>query len=319
MGIGPEHAYDDIVAMLQHEPLDGVVIATWPADHRAHIEICLEHGIRYVLCEKALVTRPADALAIWERARSLGAVVVEGFMYRHHPAVIRLRDRVMSGELGAIDNIHATFHLPAQTPPPGESRSWRQQADAGGGVPHDFLCYPVDAAGWLAGGLPERALACGECNPETGTIDRLYGAIEYSSGCVASVASSRRAVFDQSLEVTCEHAQVRLPIAWTIVGDAEITEARSPRFIVRSESRILVRCQSPSERLIDLPVFRLQLENFAAVIRSEVEPAVPLRESVINAFVVDALVESMHVRRSVPISIPPVLGGATSAKPVMSR
>ena len=319
MGIGPAHVYDDLDAMLRHEPLDGVVIATWPADHRAHVETCLEHGLRYVLCEKALVTRAADALAIWDRARSLGAIVVEGFMYRHHPAVVRLRERVLSGELGTIDSIHATFHLPAQSPAPSASPSWRQQADAGGGVPHDFLCYPVDAAGWLAGGVPERALACGQHDPLTGTIDRLYGVIEYSSGCVASVASSRRAVFDQCLQVTCDHAQVRLPVAWTIVGDTEITEARSPRFIVRSESRIPVCSQSHSERLIELPVFRLQLENFAAVIRAGAEPAVSLRESAINAFVIDALVESMHARRSVPIRIPAALGGTTSSGPVTSR
>ncbi|MFO1400782.1 MAG: Gfo/Idh/MocA family oxidoreductase [Steroidobacteraceae bacterium] len=313
MDIGSAHVYDDLDAMLRHEPLDGVVIATWPADHRVHVETCLDHGLRYVLCEKALVTRPADALAIWERARALGAIVVEGFMYRHHPAMVRLRERVMSGELGPVDNIHATFHMPAQAPARSERRSWREQADAGGGVPHDFLCYPVDAAGWIAGGIPERALACGQPNPQTGTIDRLYGVIEYSSGCVASVASSRRAVFDQCLEVTCEHAQVRLPVAWTIVGDTEITEARSPRFIVRRESHIAVPSSSSSERLIDLPVFRLQLENFAGVIRAEAEPAVSLRESVINAFVIDALVESMHVGRSIPIRIPPEVGSMTSS------
>jgi predicted dehydrogenase len=319
MGIGSAHVYDDLDSMLRHEQLDGVVIATWPAAHRSHVEICLERGLRYVLCEKALVTRPADALAVWKRARSLGAVVVEGFMYRHHPAVARLRERVMSGDLGNIDNIHATFHLPAESPASGENHSWRQRADAGGGVPHDFLCYPVDATGWLAGGLPERAQACGQQNPRTGTIDRLYGLIEYSSGCVASVASSRRAVFDQCLEVTGEHAQVRLPVAWTIIGDAEIIEVRSPRFIVRRESRIRVPAQSCSERLVDLPVFRMQLENFAAVIRAEAEPVVSLRESVINACVIDALVESMRVRRSVPIRIPPEIGGTTDTTRETSR
>jgi len=315
MNIDPAHAYDDLGAMLRREQLDGAVIATWPADHRSHIESCLEHGLRYVLCEKALVTRVADALAIWERAQSLGAVVVEGFMYRHHPAVVRLRERVMSGALGAIDNIHATFHMLDESTASNEGRSWRQRADAGGGVPCDFLCYPVDAVGWLAGGVPERAMACGRQNPRTGTIDRLYGLIEYSSGCVASVASSRRAVFDQCLEVTGEHAQVRLPVAWTIAGDTELIETRSPRFIVRRESRVHIDALSPGERLIDLPVFRLQLENFASVIRAEAEPVMSLRDSVINACVIDGLVESMHVRGSVPICIPPEILGAAHSRP----
>lgn len=303
-GIEPEHAYDNLDAMLDRERLEAVVIATWPADHRRHIETCLEHGVRYILCEKPLVTRAADAYAVWTRARDLDAVIMEGFMYRHHPALRQVRDHVHGGGLGALDSIHATFHMPQASTPEGKSTSWRQQPEAGGGVPHDFLSYPVDAAGWLCGDLPLRAAAFGARSSHNGTVDRVYGLIEYAAGCVASVASSRHAVFDQCLEIAAAKAHVRLPVAWTIVGDAEITESRSTGFITRSETHTRVAAQRPAERLIDLPVFASQLDNFLQVMSGSATPAVPLRDSVVNAFVIDALLQAIGEDRTVAVTLP---------------
>lgn len=311
-GIDTSHVYDDLATMLQREALHGVVIATWPVDHRSHIELCLDHGMRFILCEKALVTRATDAQVIWRRAHAVGATIVEGFMYRHHPALVRMRESIVDGSVGIVDSIHATFHMPDTSTGDNGRRSWRQRPDAGGGVPHDFLCYPVDAAGWFAAGVPQRATAFGMTNPQTGTIHRLYGLIEYSGGCVASVASSRCAVFDQCLEVTGSHGQLRLPVAWTIVEDAEIIESRSPRFIMREESRTRVTVGARGERLTDLPVFQMQLENFARVISGEAEPAISLRESVINATVIEALLSSMMSRSSVSIEIPAEISGISA-------
>jgi predicted dehydrogenase len=312
-GVGERQVYDDARTLLAHEAVDGVVIATWPADHRQHIEWCLDAGVRFVLCEKALVTRGSDAIALWHRAHGSGAVIVEGFMYRHHPAVQHVLGRVRSGALGRLDGIRATFNMPEQRAAGTAGQSWRRRPEAGGGVLHDFLCYAVDAANWLAAARPTRVSAIGELDAGSGTIDRLYGLVEYANGCIAQVGSSRRGILDQSLEVTGADGQVRLPGAWTIVGETEIGEARSLGFLVREQTTTRIAALATTERLVELPVFTRQLENFAQVIRGQAAPAIALEESVINACVLDALRMAMQRSQAEPVEIPDEVCAARSA------
>ena len=304
---GCDHAYTDYRDMLARERLDGVVIATWPADHRAHIEDCLNAAIRYILCEKALTISPEDALAIWQKSRALGAVVMEGFMYRHHPVIDKLLSLVEEGVIGTLDSINATFHMfdPESAAADAADRSWRQKQETGGGVIHDFLCYPVDAANRFAGSLPQRVSAIGFESPRFGTLNRLYGWISYENGCVAAVESSRKAVFGQRLVITGDQAELFLPQAWTIPGAAEITLSRSPGFIERRSEVITVPSTELHDgRLVDFPVFRRQMANFASVTRGAAAPKISLAESVVNVATLDALARSVRERAYIDIVLP---------------
>lgn len=301
---GCDHAYTDFREMLARERLDGVVIATWPADHRAHIEACLDAGVRYILCEKALTISPEDALAIWRQSHAADAVVMEGFMYRHHPVMDRIAFLIQAGEIGHVDSINATFHMfDAED---ASARSWRQQRTAGGGVVYDFLCYPVDAANRFVGGLPRRVSATGFISPQSGTVHRLYGWIEYDTGCVATVASSRKAMFGQRLVITGDTGELSLPQAWTIPGDAALSLSRSPAFIERHSETLAVPFSEPCDgRLVDYPVFRRQMANFIDVIRQHAKPKISLAESVVNAFTLAALEHSFHDGVVVNVALPP--------------
>lgn len=310
---GCDHVYTDYRDMLARERLDGVVIATWPIDHRAHIEDCLSAGVRYILCEKALTISPEDVLSIWHRSRALGAVVMEGFMYRHHPVMDKLSSLVAEGVIGAVDSINATFHMfdPENTAADAADRSWRQKQETGGGVIHDFLCYPVDAANRFAGSLPQRVSATGFESPRYGTLNRLYGWISYENGVVASVESSRKAVFGQRLVIAGDQAELSLPQAWTIPGDAEITLSRSPGFIQRRSEVIAAPFAEPHDgRLVDFPVFRRQLANFANVIRGTALPKISLDESVVNVLTLDALARSVRQQSCIDVVLPSALADA---------
>ncbi len=304
---GCDKAYTDYREMLDREQLDGVVITTWPSDHREHIEACMDAGVRYILCEKALTISPEDAMALWRRCHAEKIIVIEGFMYRHHPAMATLADLFENRELGAIDNIFAAFHMydPEDVAADDESRSWRQKSQAGGGVPFDFLCYPVDAANRFSGSLPKRVSATGSISQKYGTINRLYGWIEYENGCVAVVESSRKAVFDQRLTITCEHGELCLPQAWSIVDGAQISLTRNPSFLKRDQESFAVPPPGSHDgRLIDFPVFMKQMENFAAVIRGKAAPKITMTESAINFYVLNALISSFQNNRVIEIMLP---------------
>jgi predicted dehydrogenase len=116
---GCERAYDDYRAMVSEHELDGVILATWPTLHRDQLLGCLDAGVRNILCEKSLALTGSEALEIWQAAEERGALVVEGYMYRHHPAFVTLLELVESGRTGrwTTSGPLSASSIP-RTPPP---------------------------------------------------------------------------------------------------------------------------------------------------------------------------------------------------------
>jgi predicted dehydrogenase len=283
--------------MVREHELDAVVIATWPTFHHEQVLGCLEAGVRSVLCEKALTLTGAEALEIRAAADAAGALVVEAYMYRHHPAIRTIDDLLARGEIGALDSVSAAFDMfdPEDASPDDSSRDWRQQRERAGGVPWDIACYCVDACNRFAGAPPRQVHAVGGTSERYGTVDRLYGLIEYSNGLVGILRSSRRSDFDHELMLAGTRGHVRLPVAWRIEGPTEVLVSRSRRWGEFETTRFPVPAADP---------FRLQLEAFAAAVRGEA-PAVPtLAESVVNAFTMDALLAAASERTAMPVDLP---------------
>jgi predicted dehydrogenase len=292
-----ERAFADYRAMIREHELDGVLLATWPNLHREQVLACLEAGVRAILCEKALALDAAEALEIWTAAREAGALVVEGYMYRHHPAIGLIDELLAAGEIGAVDTVRATFDMfdEEEASPDDPERDWRQQRERGGGVPYDLACYCVDACNRFAGSPPRRVLAVGGTSERYGTVDRLYGLVEYENGCVGVLESSRRSDFDHELRIGGARGHVRLPVAWRIEGPTEVHVSRSVGWGEFETTTHPVPAVDP---------FRLQLEGFAAAARGEAEPVPTLAESVVGICTLDALLTSAAEHGSVDVAVP---------------
>ncbi len=292
---GCEAAYDELSALARHPGLDGVILCTWPSLHAEQIRICLERGIRHILCEKALVTSAEEARRVLAEAEASGAQIVEASMYRHHPAIRKLERIVAQGDIGGVDSVRAVFHNYEPRPEPAHSADWRRRRECGGGVPYDWMHYLVDSCNHFAKSRPRRVFASGDPRPESEVIDRLYGLIEYESGCVGIVESSKFANFSHALEISCAHGILRLPIAWAIQGEVTITQThRKPRwdFILRDTYQIA-----------DANAFALQLVNFRDVVRGIDSPLVSLRDSVVDAMTTEALVSSLRRGRAMDVDL----------------
>ncbi len=304
---GCDGYYTDYVEMIQREDLDGILLATWPNQHREQIESCLRCGVRSILCEKALTLTGREAIEIRDLVREHNAFVTEGFMYLHHPAVVAMERLVASGELGAVDSVRADFSdLDSETAPADDTtRNWRQRKECGGGVPYDFACYCVNACGRFAGDIPTRVYCLGDVSPHYDTINRMHGFVEYGNGCVGVVESSKKADHSQRLEIVCTHGRLVLPISWTIPGEIKIVDQRSLGWADYRHAEHFVKQAN---------AYQHQLENFAAVIRCEAEPVLPLDQSVLNIFTIEALVMSLLERRVVDLDLPGDVVGACRSK-----
>jgi len=287
-------AYAGHLELLQNANLDGVVIATPPASHQQIILDCLDAGIQYILCEKPLTLTGDEARTVTEAAQKAGATLLEGFMYRHHPQIHKSLEIIRSGELGAVDHFHSSICMLDPSEIGGEIMppNWRRDSDEGG-VLHDFLCYPIDAANLFIGSEPIKVFARTFTSPRYNMVHRIFGMIEYANGAMATINASRLSDFNQPLSVACANGTLSLDIAYNPVGDTNIRIRRGSGMIATEQENVHIRTpENNSTRLLDLPVFTTQLEHFAALINGKQQALISMQESLRNARLRDALIES---------------------------
>jgi len=121
-----------------------------------------------------------------------------------------------------------TETMVSRTPDADAPRSWRQRPDAGGGVPHDWVCYVVNACNHFSDAVPSRVSAIGYRHPVFDTIHRLYGTIEYPNGVVGIAETSQQASFVHETNAAGHLGRLRLPVPLSAEHDAGITHDAVP-------------------------------------------------------------------------------------------
>lgn len=140
---------------------------------------------KHVLCEKPLVAREEDAVAMREAVERAGILLMTAFPCRFSPAFARLKERVRNGDVGRVRAICATNRGSC----PG---GWFTQPElSGGGAMIDHVVHVTDLIRDLLGEEPARVQA------QTG--NNMYGqawedtamvTLEFPSGIFASLDSS---------------------------------------------------------------------------------------------------------------------------------
>ena len=296
---GCERSYAELDEMLAGgQELDAVLLATWPMNHRDAIIKCLDQGIRLILCEKSLTCDPEDAYEVWEAAARTGAKIVEGLMWRHHPAIQTVDGLIASGRLGKLDYIRAQFDffVPEEAAADDPTRNWRHQAELGGGVPWDVTCYCVDACARFAVSMPTRVSAVARVSEKYGIVDSLDAWIEYDNGVIGMVASSLRSNHNYELQINGSSACVVVPNAWRIDDVSDVIVRHATGLFASDEEQIAVAAADP---------YHLQLERFVRYARGDGPSEPSLVQSVVNIHTIDAIVASGRTGRVQDVNIPP--------------
>lgn len=98
--VGASRAHGDYRALLDDPDVDVVYNPLPNSLHREWTIAALEAG-KHVLVEKPLALTGADARAMFDAARKADRLLLEGFMWRYHPRVERIR-RIVADELGPL-------------------------------------------------------------------------------------------------------------------------------------------------------------------------------------------------------------------------
>lgn len=105
-GIDPSRAYSDLEGLVNSEGgnLDGIVVLTPQDQHDIQVRDCLDAGIP-VICEKALVVSPPEAVAIRDKLIMKKGFLAVTYNYTGYPMVRELKHMVESGVLGKVQQL----------------------------------------------------------------------------------------------------------------------------------------------------------------------------------------------------------------------
>ena len=104
-------AHGSYETLLEDPNVDAVYISLPNSLHVEWSVRALEAG-KHVLCEKPLDRRPEEVERAFDTAGRAGRILMEAFMYRHHPQTKRLKQLVDEGAIGELRLIRASFSFP---------------------------------------------------------------------------------------------------------------------------------------------------------------------------------------------------------------
>jgi predicted dehydrogenase len=252
-----------------------------PLPNSLHIEWtvrALESG-KHVLCEKPLSRRPAEVERAFDVAEREGRMLMEAFMYRHHPQTRRLTELVRDGAVGRLRMIRAAFGFVSHRD--GDVRL-RRELD--GGALMDVGCYCVSAARLLAG------------EPERVSAEQALGGdgVDVAFAATMRMPGEVLAHFDAGLALDSRDVL-------EVVGDAGALLLEDP-WHCRNPGIQLKRGDAIERIEIErADSYRLEAENMSAAIRGEAPPLLGRGDAIGQARAIEALYEAADQGTSVAL------------------
>jgi myo-inositol 2-dehydrogenase / D-chiro-inositol 1-dehydrogenase len=273
---------DEIVSA---KDVDAVLIASSTNTHLDLLVRAVEAG-KAVLCEKPIDLDLAKVDACWERIRDRHATIMIGFNRRFDPSFRALRDRLLQGEIGKLEQVVITSRDPG--PPPVS------YIEVSGGLFRDMTIHDFDMARYLMGEIVSvYATGANLIEPAiktAGDIDAAMIILEGASGALCHINNSRRCAYgyDQRVETFGEQGMLQAANqrptsvqAWGAKG----TEAKDPvlDFFIERYT----------------PAYLAEISHFVDCVEKGAPPLAGYRDGREALRLADAALESMKTGRTV--------------------
>jgi predicted dehydrogenase len=287
--LGAAKAYGSYDELLADPAVEAIYLAVPNGLHAEWTKRAAQAG-KHVLCEKPLALNVAEAESMFEAAKAADIWLMEAFMYRFHPRILRLRELIAEGAIGEVRILRLGFSFTLDRPVDP-----RWDAELGGGALYDVGSYCVNLARYLVGAAPVRAWATAHWAP-SGVEETLVGTLEFPGGALAQLACSFRGGFQQQTQIIGSDGLIELDQAYSMHPDQ------------RTAIRIWRGTQmAPMRELTFEPTnhYRLELEGFGRLVRaghgSHGLVEMPLAETLDNLATIEALLRSAREQRVVDV------------------
>jgi predicted dehydrogenase len=275
--LGIAGAYGSYDALLAAGDVDAVYIPLPNDMHAPWVERAAAAG-KHVLCEKPLAVSARQAEQMVDAARVAGILLMEAFMYRHHPTWVEAVRLVRDGRIGRLQAVQSWFGYYNE-----DEANIRNKVENWGGALMDIGCYAVNLSRLLFDSEPERVRSVVRRDPATG-VDVVTSAIlEFPGGGQSAFTCSIRAEDYQGVHIFGSDGRIEIEIPFNIPPDREtrinVTAGGDPPV-------------APATETITFPAadaYTLEAELFARSIIDGTDVPVPPADAVANMRVIEAI------------------------------
>jgi predicted dehydrogenase len=274
LGIGTAHGSYE--ALLADPEVDAVYI---PLPNHLHAEwtIRAAEAGKHVLCEKPLAVSAADAERMAAACADAGVVLMEAFMYRHHPTWVAARELVSRGRIGDLVAVQSFFGYYNDDP-----ANIRNIAEAGGGALYDIGCYCVNLSRMLFGAEPVRVRGALRRDPANGTDTLTAGILEFPTG-LAGFLCSTRTEDDQRVDIYGTTGRISIEIPFNIPPD------RPTRISVVAGGDPPVAPAIEVLEFEEADPYAAEAEAFAVAVLDGAPAPVPIEDAIANLRVMETI------------------------------
>ena len=203
--------------------IDAVFITSPDAAHVLDAELAFAHG-KAVLCEKPLAMSTAEADQMLTASRKAGAEFGVAHNFRFNTSIEYIRDRIAAGDIGIPRTAHTEFNYPAQN----SKRTWITDPKlAAGGPIGDVGVHCIDTLRYVLGADVRSIATIATQDDFSGEVEASAALqLELTSGVLASVSVSARALYRTMLEVVGSEGALIAENAMTVDFPVDVSLRR---------------------------------------------------------------------------------------------
>ena len=202
--------YDDV---LKDSNVDAVYISTPVGLHEKWAIRAAKHG-KHILCEKSATSSFSSAKKIISEAKKNRVRIMEGFMFRFHPSIEKVREIIDKKRIGEIFSFQSRYGFPSIS-----KRDIRYQNNLGGGILNDAGCYPICATRILFNEEP-KSVNCNLIMNQKYKVDEYANLImSFSNGKVAEMNVGYGLFYQSIYEIWGSKGALSLSRAYNIPTD----------------------------------------------------------------------------------------------------
>jgi predicted dehydrogenase len=272
--------YGSYEAMLADPNID-VIYNPLPNGMHAEWTIKAAQAGKHVLCEKPIGVTPEEVDAMADAAQKAGVYVTEGFMYRHHPQTLKVKQLLDEGAIGKVRLVRGSFTFSI-----AREDDIRLNKDLTGGSIWDVGCYPISYARYIIGTEPVEVFGQ-QVTSQSGVDETFVGQMRFPGDVYAQFDCGFRAPFRTHIE---------------IVGSAGIITIPRP-FKPNDQDQVILSVGDTAQTVTsDSEVLYLgEVEDIADAILTGKTPRISLAHSRANVATIVALLQS--AREGKPIAM----------------
>jgi D-xylose 1-dehydrogenase (NADP+, D-xylono-1,5-lactone-forming) len=272
-------AHGSYAELLGDDSIECVYIPLPNSLHGEWARAAIKAG-KHVLCEKPLTPTAEEARSLFDLAEKRGVILMEAFMYRHHPKTRKLRAICHSGEIGEPRVVRSKFHFKVAEP----ATDIRYDPELAGGALRDVGCYCVSMASYLAGAAPDSVAATARMSA-SGVDEQFSASLGFGNELLAVFDCGMHSPLDVGVEVLGTEGRATVAMPWYAhLGPLSIE-------VTRAKEAISVPTPGAN-------AYRLEIDNVCAAARGEAEPEITPEETVRNLTTIERLLEVAWHERS---------------------